>query len=102
MATNWIGRWVVGSVLMTALGGMVHADQHRRDGARNPTLPVFSGMRAELEAHYEALADPQIADKLARFTRNYFEALKRHGFSEAQALDIVKAVGFPGRPGGRR
>ena len=46
-----------------------------------------------------ALAEPETARNLARFTRNYYTALVAEGFSEEQAMRIVSSMGFPVLPG---
>lgn len=45
-----------------------------------------------------ALAEPEVARNLARFTRNYYEALVAAGFTREEALRIVASVGFPSMP----
>jgi hypothetical protein len=56
-------------------------------------------MRQVLQSTTAALAEPQTAQDLARFTRNYYTALVAQGFSEEQAMRIVSNVGFPMLPG---
>ena len=60
-------------------------------------MPGMMGemMRQVLQSTTAALAEPQTAQNLARFTRNYFTALVAQGFTEEQALRIVSNVGFP-------
>ena len=41
-----------------------------------------------------AMAKPEIAEELASFTRNYYEALVAKQFSKEEALRIVAAHGF--------
>lgn len=47
---------------------------------------------------FDVLTRPESAEKLATFTRNYYEALLRKGFTEEQALQIVAATGVPSSP----
>ena len=48
-----------------------------------------------LEATLIAMAKPENAALLADFTRNYYEALIKRGFTPEQALQIVIAAGAP-------
>lgn len=58
--------------------------------------PMMGNMMASmLDGMLTTLARPESAEKLATFTRNYYEALIRKGFTEEQALRLVAAVGFP-------
>jgi type II secretory pathway pseudopilin PulG len=43
----------------------------------------------------EVLSQKETADRLADFTRNFYEALLARRFTKVEALDIVKAVGIP-------
>ncbi|MCD6060847.1 MAG: hypothetical protein K0S16_1158 [Moraxellaceae bacterium] len=62
----------------------------------NEMGPVFGNMASSmLQARLSALADPKTTEQLARFSRNYFNALVTQGFTEEQALKIVTAVGVP-------
>lgn len=51
-----------------------------------------------MEAQLNVLADPETANKLASFTRNYYNALIKQGFAKENALKIAMAVGFPKLP----
>jgi hypothetical protein len=58
--------------------------------------PMFGNVMATMyEGLLNTLARPETANKLAAFTRNYYEALVRHGFTAEQALRIVSTVGIP-------
>jgi hypothetical protein len=46
----------------------------------------------------EVLSQEETADRLAEFTRNFYEALLARRFTKVEALDIVKAVGIPALP----
>jgi hypothetical protein len=62
----------------------------------NDMGPVFGNMaQSMLQARLAAMADPKTAEQLAKFSRNYFNALVAQGFSEDQALKIVTSVGLP-------
>lgn len=61
--------------------------------------PMFGQMmKVMMEAQLEVLANPASADKLASYTKNYYDALIKKGFSKEDALRIVLAVGFPALP----
>jgi len=67
-------------------------------GAR--TKQQFEGLMADQWKHMvrgttAALSEPKTAADLAAFTRNYYEALVKQGFSEAEALALVGRVSFP-------
>ena len=52
-------------------------------------------MSVMLESMAKKLAEPQIAQNLATFTRNYYTALKDRGFNDEEAMRIVTSTGFP-------
>ena len=52
-------------------------------------------MSAMLQSMAKTLTEPQIAQNLATYTRNYYLALVDRGFTEEEALRIVTAAGFP-------
>ena len=52
-------------------------------------------MSSMLKSMSKTLAEPQIAQNLATFTRNYYQALIDRGFTEEQALKIVTSTGLP-------
>jgi hypothetical protein len=56
-------------------------------------------MRQVMQSTTAALAEPQTAQNLARFTRNYYTALVAQGFTEEQAMRIVANISFPMLPG---
>lgn len=45
----------------------------------------------------EVFAEPDSVKRIAQFSRALFLALVEEGFSEDQALEIVKSIGLPGR-----
>lgn len=58
--------------------------------------PMMGAMMENMvEGLLTVLAKPGSAERLATFTRNYYDALRRKGFTEDQALRLVAAVGFP-------
>jgi hypothetical protein len=48
-----------------------------------------------LEGTLKALAKPENAQLLAEFTKNYYDALIKSGFTPEQAIQIVIGVGLP-------
>ena len=63
-----------------------------------PTFGLM--MTGMMEAMMTVLEQPETAERLATFARNYYDALIRRGFSEEQALRLVVAIGFPALGGG--
>jgi hypothetical protein len=58
--------------------------------------PMMAQMAASsLEGTLTTLAKPENAERLADFTKNYYDALIKRGFSKEQALQIVIAIGVP-------
>jgi len=43
----------------------------------------------------ELFSEPETAERLATFTKNYHDALIRKGFTPAQALQLVIGQGMP-------
>ena len=59
-------------------------------------LPLFTEMMDTLiDVQLEALAEPETAQTLATYSRNYDEALMARGFSADEALALVTASGIP-------
>ena len=59
-------------------------------------------MEAMMEGMLRVMARPENADRLATFTKNYYDALIRKGFTKEQALQIVIATGMPRMPNAGR
>ena len=61
--------------------------------------PMFGQMmRVMMTATFDVLSQPESAEKLASFTRNYYDALIKKGFSKDEALKIAMSVGMPSMP----
>lgn len=61
--------------------------------------PMFGQMmRAMMTATFDVLSQPESAEKLASFTRNYYDALIKKGFTKKEALNIAMSVGMPSMP----
>ena len=96
-------RSVIRSALLaTALVLLVPAVSAAQDADKAPPPSFQQGfdmmgpMMAQmsvgvLQATLATLAAPESAEKLATFTRNYYEALIRKGFTKDEALRIVVA-----------
>lgn len=64
--------------------------------------PMMGEMMASmLKSMSKTMAEPEIAQNLATFTRNYYQALVDRGFTEEEALKIVTSSGFPTLAGGK-
>ena len=59
------------------------------------------GMMAQnmMDGIYTGLAKPDTAKKLAKFMRNYYEALVAEGFSKDDAVQIIKGFAVPSMGG---
>ncbi len=65
----------------------------------NAMTPMFGQMmRVMMTATFDVLSQPESAEKLASFTRNYYDALIKKGFSKDEALKIAMSVGMPPMP----
>ena len=73
------------SAAMTQMAGMF-----------NQMGPMYENMtQAMVEGTIKALEKPENIERLARFSRRYYEALVRQGFSKEEALQIVAGAGIP-------
>jgi hypothetical protein len=52
-------------------------------------------MKAMIEGTLKALGEPENVERMALFTRRYYEALIKQGFTKEEALQIVAGVGVP-------
>lgn len=63
--------------------------------APSRTGPMAGQMtEAMMEGMLRVMARPESAERLANFTRHYYDALVRKGFSREEALQIVVAAGL--------
>ncbi len=59
--------------------------------------PMMTNMaQAQITATISALGRPEIAQQLATFTKNYYDALVSRGFTKEEALRIVAGAGLVG------
>lgn len=76
------------SVLAVLVVASDHAAAQRPDSLKPPRMQRQVG-QTEVEARLAILTRPEVAEQLATFTRNYFEALLRKGFTRDEASRIV-------------
>ena len=72
-------------------------------GAQMEMMAPMMGRMAEasLAATLAALSRPEAAERLATFSRNYYTALVKKGFTKDEALRSVTSVGVPMFRGGQ-
>lgn len=109
-ATCGLVKGALIAVFVVAVGVMAPRSAEAQDPAPVDSLammqemmgPMMSNMMASMmQGMLAVLAQPETAEKLATFTRNYFDALRRKGFTDEQALRLVAAIGFPSLGGGQ-
>ena len=62
-------------------------------------LPMMTAtLRNVTQSTMAALAEPETARNLAKFMRNYYQALIAEGFTRPEALQILGSVGLPSFP----
>ena len=103
------GAYLVGVVVASLLAApivraQVPADTAHHDvqfeermQAQMAAFPTMMGnmMAVSMRAVLDELAKRETAQKMATFTKNYFDALVAQGFSREEALRIVSAHGVP-------
>jgi len=71
-------------------------------GMFNQMGPMYEAMmQSMIEGTIKAFEKPETIERLARFSRRYYEALIKHGFSKEEALQIVAGAGIAGVRSGR-
>lgn len=97
------------AVLLMGTAAPLHAEQEQggAGSAQAGAGPQFADdqkhmeemvalmMGRMMEGMAKSMAKKEFAENLAIFTRSYYEALLRRGFTEEQAMQIVTAVGIP-------
>ncbi len=83
--------------------GMATAMSDSLTGAMGDMMGPMMGQMMEgmMKGLFTALAKPEMANNLATFTKNYFDALIKRGFTRDEALRIVVSVGVPAMPGAK-
>lgn len=75
---------------------------HAMEEQMRAMMPMMmASLRAVTHGTMAALAEPDAARNLARFVRNYHQALVAEGFTREEAMRIVASVGLPTIPGGQ-
>lgn len=65
--------------------------------------PMMGKMAGSMmEGMLLVMKKPETAESLATFSRNYYDALRKKGFSEEAALRMVTAIGLPAAPSGMK
>jgi hypothetical protein len=71
-------------------------------GMFNQMGPMYeSMMQSMIEGTLKAFEKPETIERLARFSRRYYDALIKQGFSKEEALQIVAGAGIVGVRSGR-
>jgi len=71
-------------------------------GMFNQMGPMYETMmKSMIEGTLKALAEPENVERMAVFTRRYYQALMKQGFTKDEALQIVAGVGVPAMRMGR-
>lgn len=66
-------------------------------GMLNQMGPMYESMvQSMIEGTIKAFEKPETIERLARFSRRYYEALIKQGFSKEEALQIVAGAGIAG------
>ncbi len=116
--TGWRLLPALGGLMLAAAASTLQAQQPEAPAAKPPdsaamaaTFRQAAGMFNQMGPMYEnmmhamvqgtlsALADSTNVERLATFTRMYYLALVRHGFTREEAVQIVAGFGIPLRPG---
>jgi molecular chaperone GrpE (heat shock protein) len=73
--------------------------QAQATAAMDQMLPMFEKMmEAMINAQARAAAKPEVAEGAAAFKRNLYDALRKKGFTAAEALQITVATPLPAAP----
>ena len=62
-------------------------------------VPMMGNMmEVMVESMFRVLSKPENAQRLATFTKNYYDALIAKGFSKEEALEIITSMSIPSVP----
>jgi len=71
-------------------------------GMFNQMGPMYeSMMQSMVQGTIKAFEKPETIERLARFSRRYYDALIKQGFTKEEALQIVAGAGIAGVRAGR-
>jgi hypothetical protein len=80
----------------TARPGVPDSTMAQMMGMMNQMGPMYETMaRAMFEGTLKALDQPENVERFAAFSRHYYEALIKQGFTKEEALQIVAGAGVP-------
>lgn len=87
--------------MSAAEGQQMTPDQEQQMLQQNMNLmiPVLGQMmKAMMQAQLDILSDPKTAEALAIYTKSYYDALIKKGFTKEESLSIVMHMGIPSFP----
>ena len=58
---------------------------------------MLESQRQSVRVQFEVFVEPETIELVANFSWRLFESLVAKGFTEEQALEIVKSIGLPSR-----
>lgn len=102
-----------GALASTAIAQQPTTPATQRDTARVDPMQQAMGMMSQMGPMYEnmmqamidgtlkAMSKPENIDRMAAFTRQYYQALMKQGFTKEEALQIVAGAGIPALKMGR-
>jgi hypothetical protein len=71
-------------------------------GMMNQMGPMYETMmQSMIDGTLKAMNKPENIDRMAAFTRQYYQALIKQGFTKEEALQIVAGAGIPALKMGR-
>ncbi len=99
------------AVLLMGTAAPLHAEQELEQGGAGSSQAGAGPQFADDQKHMEemvalmmgrmmegmakSMAKKEFSENLAVFTKNYYDALLKKGFTEEQAMQIVTSVGIP-------
>jgi hypothetical protein len=96
IAVLLLGALLLAGPLTAQQPTMPDSMRRQMQQASQMMVPMMQQMAiVMMEGTLTALAKPENADKLADFTRHYYDALIKRGFTKDEALQIVMATGVP-------
>lgn len=73
--------------------------QQMMQQAMSSMLPFMGQMvKIMMQVQLEVLSEPNTAEKLAAYTKNYYDALIKKGFTKEESLKITINMGIPSLP----
>ena len=75
--------------------GIIPGQNLSPDQIRERMRQAYDRQREYLNMRIEIMSEPETAKLLAKFSRTYYEALIKEGFSSKEAMQLVIGVGIP-------